>query len=143
MGPADRRGRRFREADMADLARVNQLAQRFDRVLDGRAGVNAVLVVQVDVVGTEPTQRSLYSHADVLRRAVASWLVSVAVADQPELGRQHHLVASPADRPPCEFLGAVGSINLDGVADPHAEIEGGVDPSDWLGFSVTSARVLV
>jgi hypothetical protein len=127
---------------MADLARVNQLAQRFDRVLDGRGGVNAVLVVQVDVVGAEPTQRSVYSHADVLRRAVASWLVSVAVGDQPELGRQHHLVAAPGDRPPDEFLVAVGSVNLGGVDERNAEVEGALDRADGLGVIGARARVI-
>jgi hypothetical protein len=53
-----------------DLALPDQLAQRADRVLDRRGGVDAVLVVEVDVVGAKAPQRPLDGDAEVLRGAV-------------------------------------------------------------------------
>ena len=127
---------------MADLARVDQLAQRFNGVLDGRGWINPVLVVQVDVVGAEPAQRSVHGYADVLRRAVARWLISVAVGDQPELGCQHHMVTAPGDRPPDEFLVAVGAVYLGSVDERNAEVEGAADRADGLGIIGARAGVI-
>jgi hypothetical protein len=47
---------RFGQADVPDLALGHELGQRSDGVLDRRARVDAVLVVQVDVVGAHPGQ---------------------------------------------------------------------------------------
>jgi hypothetical protein len=83
-------------------------SQRADRVLDRRGGVDAVLVVQVDVFGAKAPQRPLDGDADVLRGAVELLGVPVAVGDQAELGGQDHLVAPVGDGPPDEFLVGVG-----------------------------------
>ena len=58
------------EAEGADLALGDQLADRADGLLDRGVRVDPVLVVQVDVVGAEPLQRALDGRADVGRPAV-------------------------------------------------------------------------
>ena len=45
---------RLRQPDVADLALGHQFGDGADGVLDRGVGVDAVLVVQVDVVGAEP-----------------------------------------------------------------------------------------
>ena len=67
VGAADRLGRGLGEPDVADLALLDELAEGADRLLDRRLGVDAVLVVEVDVVGPEPLQRALDRDAEVLR----------------------------------------------------------------------------
>jgi hypothetical protein len=47
------------QADVKHLALGDQLGQRADGLLDGRVRVDPVLVVQVDVVRTEPLEGSL------------------------------------------------------------------------------------
>jgi len=59
VGAADRAGPGLGQADVADLTLGHQLGQGVGGVLDGCTGVDAVLVVQVDVVGSEPGQRPL------------------------------------------------------------------------------------
>ena len=45
---------------MGDLALLDQLPDRAGNVFDGHAGVDPVLVEQVDPLGSEPAQRSLH-----------------------------------------------------------------------------------
>src|SRR5262249_26018491 len=53
---ANRLGRRLTEADVTDLALVDQLRQRADRLLDRHVGIDAVLVVEVDILRAEPRE---------------------------------------------------------------------------------------
>ncbi len=48
-----------RRADVARLARSDDVVERFDRFLDRRAGIKAMNLVEVDVVGAEPLERSV------------------------------------------------------------------------------------
>ena len=56
VGAADRGGASLGQPDVADLARGDELGQGADGVLDGRLRIDAVLVVQIDVVGAQPLQ---------------------------------------------------------------------------------------
>jgi len=69
-GAADRGGPGCGPADVADLALGHQLGQRADSVLDRGAGVDAVLVLQVDVAGAQPPEGAFGCGADVCRAAV-------------------------------------------------------------------------
>ena len=55
--PADRLGADLGEADVADVARLDHLRDRADRLLDRDVGEHAPGPVDVDVVGAEPAQR--------------------------------------------------------------------------------------
>jgi hypothetical protein len=52
----DRLGRRLAESDVTDLAFLDQLGHCADGLLDRHVRVDAVLVVEVDVVGSEPPE---------------------------------------------------------------------------------------
>src|SRR5208282_4211453 len=65
VGTADRVRPGLGETDVADLSLGNQLRQGADGLLDGRVGVDSVLVVQIDVVGPQPPKRALKRGADV------------------------------------------------------------------------------
>ena len=62
-GAAQRRGADFGQADRADLARLNRIGERADRLLDRRLRVEPVEVVEVDVV--EPSRGRLSSSTAV------------------------------------------------------------------------------
>ena len=53
---ADRGGAGLGQPDVADLALGDELRQGADGVLDGGLRIDAVLVVQIDVVGAQPLQ---------------------------------------------------------------------------------------
>ena len=97
------------------LPSATSSASGADRVLDRRGRVDAVLVVQVDVVGAEPLQRTLDGGADVGRAAVEVPWARAGVRDDAELGGQHHLVAAALERAADELLVDVRAVDLGGV----------------------------
>ena len=70
VGAADRLHARLGEAEVPDLARLDQLLHGAGDVLDRDARVDAVLVEQVDRVRPEPLQRGVDAAPDRLRAAV-------------------------------------------------------------------------
>jgi hypothetical protein len=113
---------------VANLACLDQLGKRADRLLDRRLGVDAVLVVEVDVVGAEAPQGGLASLAHVLGATADAAGPGVAGIDHdPELGRQHHLVAPPADRRADQLLVRVGAVDVRGVEEVDAQLQRPVD----------------
>jgi hypothetical protein len=73
-----------------------------------------VLVVQVDVVGAEPLQRSLDCDADARGAAVEDAGAATGVRDDAELRRQHDLVAAALDGPADQLLVVEGAADLGG-----------------------------
>ena len=70
VGATDRLGTRFGEAEVPDLALLNQLLHRSSHVFDRHLRIDTVLVEQIDHVGLEPPERRLGDLLDVLRPAV-------------------------------------------------------------------------
>src|SRR5262249_8694097 len=68
--PADGRGRRLAQAEVADLPLPDQFCHRADSLFDGDFWIDAVLVVEVDVIDAQPPERGLAGLAHVLRPAV-------------------------------------------------------------------------
>ena len=117
---------------MEDLALGDEVGERADGLLDRGAGVDPVLVVEVDVVGAEPPQRSLDGGPDVGRAAVHHAGAAARVRDQAELGGDHDLVAPTRDGAADELLAVEGAVDLCGVDVGDPEVEGAVDGADRL-----------
>jgi hypothetical protein len=100
-----------------------------------------VLVVQVDVVGAKPPQRTFERGADVGRAAVEDTGASSGVGDHAELGRHHDLVAAVLDRAADEFLVGERPVDLGGIDEGDAQVEGSVDGADGLGVVAAGAGV--
>jgi hypothetical protein len=65
VGSADRVGSGLGQTDVANFAFRDQLSENADRLFDGGVRIDAVLVVQVDVVGAKPPEGALKRRADV------------------------------------------------------------------------------
>ena len=59
VGPANGRRRRLGDAQMQDLSLLDELVHRAPRLFYGQGGVHPVLVVEVDVVDPEPSERGV------------------------------------------------------------------------------------
>ncbi len=79
---------------MENLSLGHQLGERADGVLNGGVRVDPVLVVEVDVVGTQPLQGTFDRGPDVRRAAVEHSGAAAGVRDEAELRRQHDIVAT-------------------------------------------------
>src|SRR6266511_1468055 len=131
---ADGGGRRFRQAEVPHLARFDELGHRADRLLDRRVRVDAVLVVEVDVVNAEPPERGVARLPNVLRVAADAEALAIRPADVAELRGQHDLVAPAGNRPPDELLVREWPIHVGCVEEGHAELERAVDRRDRLAL---------
>ena len=129
----------LREPDVADLAVGDEVGEGADGVFDRGAGVDAVLVVEVDVVSPQTPERAFDSGADVRWAAVEVPGVA-GVRDEAELGCEHDLVAAVLDGPADQLLVVVGPVDLGGVEESDAEVECAVDRTDGLGFVGDAVR---
>jgi hypothetical protein len=100
-----------------------------------------VLVVQVDVVGAQPPQRAVDRGAYVRRAAVEVAGAAAGVGDHAELGRHHDLVAAASNGAADEFLVGEWPVDLGGVQEGDAQVEGSVDGADRLGVVAAGAGV--
>lgn len=95
VGTADGGGPGLGQSDVADLALDDEVGQRADGLLDGGVRVDAVLVIEVDVVGSEPLERAFDSRLDIAGAAVDDSGAAAGVRDQTELRRDDDIIAPP------------------------------------------------
>ena len=126
LGLAQLRDGEVRAADLAHLARLDEFAQRAQRVGDGHRVVGVVQLVEVDVVGAESAQRVLAGAAHVVGLAPKC----VSSMRHAELGRDDDLVAAAPERHAEQHLGLGGAVDVGGVEEGDARLEGGVH-DDW------------
>ncbi len=120
---------------MADLALGDELGHRADRVLDRRARVDTVLVVEVDALDSQPPERCLARLPHIRGAAVDRPPGRIAGFEpDAELGRQEHLLAAVGDRAADEFLVGVRPVHVGGVEEVAPEIERAVDRPQRLGL---------
>src|SRR5688572_14161104 len=92
------------QAEIPHLALANQLRHRADRLLDRDRGVDAMLIIEVNVIDAEPLQRGITGAAHVLRTAVDADPCAVRPPLIAELGRERYVVAATANGPADETL---------------------------------------
>src|SRR5664279_2085944 len=111
-------------ADVAHLAGLDHVVERFHRLFDRCLGVEAVDLVEVDVVGAQPGQRGV----DLLHhRAARQALTAGPVGHLPEqLRRQDDVLAAGvlADRVTHDLLARPGGVDIGGVPERDAQLEG-------------------
>ena len=111
-------------ADVARLARLDDVVQRLHRLLDRRVRVEAVDLVQVDVVRAEPRQRRVDLFEDRLARQALS--AGAVVHLPPHLRREHDVLTAgvAGDRAADDLFGRAELIDVRGVPERHAELDG-------------------
>ena len=115
------------------LPAVDQVLDRAGDLLDRHVGVDPVLVVQVDHVEPEPAQRALDGAGDVLgAQHPAARLALDRVDVLGELGGDHDLVGVRGERLTDELLVGVRPVDLGGVEERDAEVDGTVEQGDHV-----------
>lgn len=130
VGAPDGGAPRLGEAEPADLAGLDQIANRAGDLLDGDGGVDAVLVEQVDAVGGEARERRLDDAPDVLRTTVEAAELVVLGDVEAELGRDDHLVPHGRERLADDALVEPRPVRLGGVEERHPARVRGADERD-------------
>src|ERR1035437_8976345 len=133
VGAPDGGGGRLGEADETHLAGRDQLAHRPHRLLDGYVGVDAVLVVEVDVIDTEPLQAGVAGAVHMLGGAVDGH-APVRRALETELRGDHDLGAMPGNGLPDKPLVGERPVHVGGVEEVDAKLQGTMDRGDRLAL---------
>ncbi len=134
MGAADRLRPCFGQAEMLDLAFLNQVLHRACHIFDRHFRIDAVLIEQVDDFALEAPERGLGNLFDMLRPAVepASTLSCLQVDVMAELGCDHNLPADGGQGFADEFLAGERSIGFGGVEEPDAALDGRPEQADQV-----------
>ena len=120
-GRADLLGGPLAEADVARLAGADYLAERLHRLLDGRRDVEAMALVEIDVVGAQARQRGVDLRAHLGCREAAR----VTVGHRPvQLRGQDVRVARIVRKDLAPgLLGGTATVGVRGVEEVDAGVE--------------------
>ena len=116
--------------EVADLALMDEVGERDERLLDVGVGARPVDLVEVDPVRAEPAQRVLDRAHDPAARAALP--VGVVAHRAVELGGQDDVVAAALQRLADDLLGLPAGVDVGGVDEVDAGVERGVDDADRL-----------
>jgi len=117
---------------VAHLAGVDQFAHGAGGVLDRHAGVDAVLVEQVDAVDAQTSQRPFDRGLDVLGAAGQPGLLTVVVEREAELRGDDNPLAYRRKRFTDDLLVGERAVHLSGVEQGDTPVDGGADERDAL-----------
>jgi hypothetical protein len=106
LGLRDRPAGEVRRADVDDLAVLDEHLHRLPDLIERRAPVHVMHLVQVDVIGLQASQRPLPSHARPMLRADRKVSLGQSLMEPYQLGGDHDLVPAAATlrEPPADDL---------------------------------------
>ena len=119
---------------MLDLALLNQVFHRPGRLFDGHAGINPVLIEQIDGIHFEALQRAFGNLLDVLWAAVQTYPSALAggIKLEPEFGSDHHFSAERSQGLAHKLFVLEGAVHFGGVEEGYAALHRGPEKSDHL-----------
>jgi len=116
-------------ADVADLALADEVGEGAEGLLDVGVGARPVDLVEVDVVGLEAAQGVFDGADDPAPRAALP--VGVVAHGAVELGGEDDVVAASLDGFSDDLFGFASGVDVGGVDEVDAGVEGGVDDAGW------------
>ncbi len=124
-----------------DLPLPDQLGHGPHRVLDGHIGIDAVLVVKVDLLDAQPLEGSIAALANVFGPSVDAHKAAVRTPYVAELRGQEDLAAAIPDRLPHEDLVLALAVNVGRVQEIDPQFQRAVDRGDGLGLVAGTAEL--
>src|SRR5882762_9758570 len=127
---------------MADLALLDQLRQGANRFFDRCIGIDAMLIVEVNVLNAQPLQTSFAGLLHVVGLPADATGAGIAgIADNSELCGQYDLVAPALDRTSDELFVRVWPVDVGGVEKIDAEFERAMNGRDRLGVIASGVKL--
>ena len=114
-------GHQVGKPDIANLSLSHQVVERTQRLLEGGVAVPSVHLVQIDVIGLEPTKAALDLPQDVHAGRAAP--VEVLTHRQPDFGGQHDLLPDALQGVAQECLALPTAIDVGRVDEIDAMIQ--------------------
>jgi len=118
------------------LPALHEIGHRPDRILDGHARVDSVLIEEIDVIDAETLQRGIRHRLHVLRPAVGpdNGRPLLRIDLEAELRGDDDLVALAFEGAADELLVLERAIDFSGIEEGHAELDRAVDGRDRFAF---------
>ena len=122
----------FGEAEVLYLACLDQILDGAGGFFDGRIGIDAMLVEEVDGVGLQTLERAFDDLLDVVGAAVGGCPLAVVVGIglESELGGDDDVFAEGSESFADDFFVDVGAVDFGGVEEGDAALDGGADELD-------------
>ena len=108
------------------------------RFLDRRQRIEAVQLIQVDVVGAQPTQTAFDRANEVVARRAD--VVRSRAGSEGALGRDEHPIAPALDRLAEDLFGQAGGVDVRRVEHRQARVEADVDQPGRVGDVASRPR---
>src|ERR1700733_1769437 len=125
---------------MTNFPRFDQFGQRAHRLLNRSIRIDAMLIIEINVIDAQPPQTSVARFLHIIRLAIDTANIGVRrIADNPKLRGQHNLIAFALDRASDELFILVRSIDIGGVEKVDAQFERPMNSRNRLG--VIASRV--
>jgi hypothetical protein len=140
MSATHRLGAWLGHAQVTDLAFLDELFHCADRVFDGCFGIDAMLVIEVDIIDVEPPQARFAGAADIIRFSVnISRRHVLEVALITEFRREDDFVAAPFNGFADQFFVFERAVHVGGVEQGDAEFESAMNGRD--GFTLVARAI--
>ena len=126
LGLHDLRGGHLGRAQEPDLARMHEVGEGAEGLVDVGVRIGDADLVEIDPVGLEPAQRTLDTFDDPPPRG--SSVVGIRVERRAELDGEHHTVAPPAgQRLADDLLRLAAGVAVGGVDEVDPRVQRPVD----------------
>ena len=122
IGMRDLPGREVRKADVANFALPHAVVQCAQGLIDGRGGIPAVDLVQVDSVCAQPFEAALHLAHD--GEAAGACAVDVATLREIHLGGDDDVIAISGERLAQHSLRGAARVGVRCVEEVHPGVEG-------------------
>ncbi len=132
----------FGETEVFYFAGLDEVFHGSGDVFDGNFEIDAMLVVEIDVVGLEALERFVADLLDVVGMAVQCAPLSAVVRIRlpAEFRGDHKFVAKRSEAFADEFFVDVRAVDFGGVEESDAAIDAGVEELDHFGFVFRRAK---
>ena len=127
-----RLGGRLGQPEKPHLPCTHQIRHRPNSLLDWHGAIDAVLIVQVDVIDAEASQRGIARGLYVFGPAVLPDELAVGSPHVAEFRGQDDPLAPPLDRLPDQHLVGERAVDISRIEEIDVQIQGPVNRRDGL-----------
>src|SRR5215217_8436760 len=127
VGLADGLGCGLRDTQVTYLPGLDELLHCAPGLHYGNLGVYPMLIVEVNVIHSEPLQRVIAGHPHIIWLTVHTQEASVLASLVAELGGKGYMLAPVSNGLANEFLVGEGAVHVGRVEEGHTQIYRAVD----------------
>src|SRR5258708_1463159 len=130
----------LRKTEKSYLALFDEIADCASHVLDRHGPINAMLIEQINVVGTKPAEASLHCFADMLGPTVRTDN-PVTIETRSKLRSDHYLVAPASECATEQLLVGERTVVLRRVEEGASQFDRAMNSGDRFSFIRRTVRL--